>query len=153
MIHVQEFRIGNYLLADQNMQRICLINNDAGPNANPGVGYEYEGDCRYEDQSSERLEAVPLTEKLLQQLGFRYHPYFKLWQRNRPEGTYSIELDPDYSALDFSHRPILKHIRYLHILQNLFFIIQGEELIQYKLPGADNYLETAGLKLDFVSST
>lgn len=151
MINVKEFRIGNFLLADQSIQRVCLINNDTGPEANPGIGYEFEGDCRYEDQCSPKLAAVPLSDALLQLLGFRFHPYFKLWQRTRLDGSYSIELDHDYTALDFSHRPIVKNIKYLHILQNLFFIVQGEELVEDSHSGLTELHSADGLKQYFVS--
>ena len=152
MINIQEFRIGNFLLADNTMRVVCLINNDTGPNANPGIGYGYEGDCRYEDQSSDRLTGVPLSDALLEQFGFRFHPHFRLWQCIRPDGSYSIELDRDYSALDFGHRPIRSHVKYLHILQNLFFAIQGQELVDIQHAGVEADSASPGSNQHFVSS-
>ncbi len=128
MIIIEEFRIGNYILADNVLCKICCLKNDHESMRGKLVGFENNNVCEYESAASERLECVKITDQLLLDLGFSFHSYFKVWQCKRPERSYSIELDNDYFPLDFSHQPIVRNMLYLHQLQNLFFIIQGEEL-------------------------
>lgn len=127
MINIEQFRIGNYLLVDNQLRKICSLNSN-GNGEEKLIGFEIADDVEYENPSSIRLKNVKITDQLLIDLGFSYHSHFKLWQHQRPDRTYSIELDNDYFPLDFSHQPIVQHMTYLHQLQNLFFIIQGEEL-------------------------
>jgi hypothetical protein len=129
MINIHEFRIGNYVLADNVIRRVCLINNDPGITQTQGIGYLMDDDCHYEKSDSPKLSAVILTDEVLEEFGFNFHEHYKLWQHPKPANSYTIELDRDYNALDFSHRPILKNIKHFHILQNLFYTIQGEELV------------------------
>lgn len=127
MINIEQFRIGNYVLADRILRKICYLNN-YGDKGEQLIGFEIDDHVEYEDAGSARLESVSLTDQLLVNLGFTFHPHFKVWQHSRPERTYSIELDNDYFPLDFSHQPIVQHMKQLHQLQNLFFTIQGQEL-------------------------
>lgn len=129
MINNKELRIGNYVFVDNILRKICCIKNDDDLVRARCVGFEHNNDCEYETSDSERVQAVPISDQLLKDLGFTYHHYFKLWQHTRPDKSYTIELDREYSALDFSHHPIVRDMRYLHQLQNLFFCIQGEELL------------------------
>lgn len=128
MINIHEVRIGNYLLVDNNMRRICFINNGSSAES-PSIGFISEGEAKQEMCNTERVQAIALTDQLLQELGFIFHEHFKLWQHNKPNGSYSIELDSDYQPLDFAHRPIVKGLKHLHALQNLFYSIQGQELV------------------------
>jgi len=128
MIKAKELRIGNYILADNVIKKICSIKNDEDI---VDVGYV---DCDDENQfgheacDSEKLQYIPLSNKVLEQFGFNFHSHFHLWQRTRPPGSYSIELDSDFAALDFMHRPIVKQLKFVHTMQNLFYSIQGIEL-------------------------
>ena len=129
MVLIEEFRIGNYLLVDNKLRRVCCLENRERNTEDKLIGFENDDNgCEFEIAKSERFERVKINDQILLNLGFSFHTYFKLWQRKRPERTYSIELDADYFPLDFSHQPIVKNMLYLHQLQNLFFIIQGEEL-------------------------
>jgi hypothetical protein len=129
MIHINEHRIGNYILVDAEMQKICFISTDPGFAGAPGIGYKQGGKLKYEKSDSQRLEAVPLTDTLLKSFGFIFHDHFKLWQQKNSGNQYTIELDRDYTAMDFFHRPMIKNMQYLHALQNLYFSIHGEELV------------------------
>lgn len=124
MVNSKEFRVGNFILVDGIRRRVCSIRNED----RDSIGYEFENRCDVEDCSSERLQAVPVDNGLLKEFGFVYHDYFKLWQRERPEKSYTIELSTDYDALDFSHNYMVRNIQFLHQLQNLFFCVQGREL-------------------------
>ncbi|QEC43154.1 hypothetical protein [Pseudobacter ginsenosidimutans] len=127
MINIEQFRIGNYVLVDSKLRKICSLNNN-GNEEEKLIGFEQDGDVQFESAASDRLENVKITDQLLVLLGFTFHPHFRLWQHQRPEKTYSIELDNDYFPLDFAHHPIVQHMLHLHQLQNLFFSIQGTEL-------------------------
>jgi len=128
MINNRELRIGNYIFVDDIRRKICCIKNDDDTLQSPCIGFEQNSDCEYEIVDSDRVRAIPISDELLRDLGFVFHDYFKLWQRKQPKKAYTIELDSEYSALDFSHRPIVRDMEYLHQLQNLFFSVQGEEL-------------------------
>ena len=128
MIKIEELRIGNYILADNTIRKVCCIKNDNATSQPQFVGFEENSQCSYEMCDSERLQFIPLSDHLLKDFGFIYHTHFKLWQHSRPSRSYSIELDSDFAALDFMHRPIVKNLQFVHNLQNLFFSIQGVEL-------------------------
>lgn len=128
MIKIEELRIGNYILADNIIRKICCIKNDNAASAQQFVGFRENDQCSYELCGSERLQYIPLSDHMLQDFGFTFHAYFNLWQHTRPSRSYSIELDSDFAALDFMHRPIVKNLQFVHNLQNLFFTIQGVEL-------------------------
>lgn len=112
----------------QQLSAIGVAGDDKG--AGPHIGYLNEGVLHYERASSENVQAMPLTDDLLQQSGFTFHPHFHYWQKpSEVPGTgVDMELDRDHTAVDFSHRPILKEIKYLHHLQNLYFALKREEL-------------------------
>lgn len=127
MINIEQFRIGNYVLVDNILRKICSLNN-YGNKEEKLIGFVIGDDVEFESAASDRLESAKITDQLLVGLGFTFHTYFKVWQHYRPERTYSIELDNDYFPLDFARQPIVQHMTHLHQLQNLFFSIQGEEL-------------------------
>jgi len=118
-INVNEFRKGNY--ANYSYQGTDVI----------FYGYNYSDGC-FTDFSSipiepEELDPIPLTEKLLIQLGF-----IKKWDDYKGEveqfekglitwsnGQFRIGT---YWVFDFE-------IHHLHQLQNLYFSITGTELV------------------------
>lgn len=128
MVNTKEFRVGNYVLVDGICQSICCIRNENSGQASC-IGYEKNNNCEYEVCDSDRVQPVPVSNEILKKLGFVFHSHFKLWQRERPEKSYTIELTGDYDALDFSHNYIVRNCQHLHQLQNLFFSIQGKELL------------------------
>ncbi len=128
MIQSHELRIGNYILVDNEMKKVCCIQEAKDNIQTLCIGFEKNNRREYEEASSDRLSAVPISDALLGALGFTFHPYHKTWQHSKPKRTSTIELDRDFSAVDFSHRELVKNVQYLHLLQNLFFSIQKEEL-------------------------
>ena len=129
MINTQELRIGSYILVDNIIQKVCSIKNDESATQIPCIGFENNNRFEYEAANSERLAAVPISNELLRELGFTFHDYHKTWQHEKPQKTTTIELNNEYTAVDFSHRTLVKHVKYLHLLQNLFYIIQQQELL------------------------
>jgi hypothetical protein len=79
---------------------------------------------------SAQLQPVPMTDEVLQQAGFRYHTYFRFWQKvgTAPGELSEMDIDPDYNVLDFMRRPVVKKLSSLHQLQNVYFFLKGEEL-------------------------
>jgi hypothetical protein len=155
MIQITEFRIGNYLLVKgvvQQLGAIGIAGDDEG--TGPIIGYFMEGVLHYEHASSERVQAVPLTDDLLQQCGFSFHNYFHYWQKlSEVLGTgVDMELDRDHTVVDFSHRPILKEIKYLHHLQNLYFALKRKEL-SLGLPVSKTQEKAAGPALETLVET
>ena len=128
MINTQELRIGSYILVDNTIRKVCSIKSDESAAPRPFIGFENNSSCEYEAASSDRLTAVPVTNELLTALGFTFHSYHKTWQHEKPAKTVTIELSTEFAALDFSHRPLVKHVQYLHQLQNLFYSVQQQEL-------------------------
>jgi len=126
MINTQELRIGNYIFVDNILRKVCCIKNDDAQI--PSIGFENNNSCEYETANSERLTAVPISDELLIQLGFTFHSYHKTWQHEKPKKTITIELDKDFTAVDFAHRTLLKDVHYIHLLQNLFYSVQQREL-------------------------
>lgn len=131
MIHIKELRIGNIVVIDdlvQSVRAICL--NTDEQSADPSVGYMMEGAIHYTASNQDGLQGMPITNEVLERSGFQFDSYFKLWQKMKPiEGTgVDMELDRDYTALDFSHHPILKGIKHLHHLQNLYYALKQKEL-------------------------
>jgi hypothetical protein len=128
MINTQELRIGSYILVDNTIRKVCGIKNDESVSSTSYIGFENNNSCEYEAAISDRLTAVPISNELLTELGFTFESYHKTWQHKKPANTVTIELSTEYTALDFSHRTLVKHVQYLHLLQNLFYSVQQQEL-------------------------
>jgi hypothetical protein len=88
-----------------------------------------KGVC-YLHSNNNYLQPVPLTHEVLMNCGFKFEPYFKLWQKLKGiHGTgIDMEITIDFTVLDFSHRPISKEVKHLHHLQNLFYALKRTEL-------------------------
>lgn len=140
MIQVTEFRTGNYLLVDGAVRQLAAIYAKSTEDlSDPLIGYVSEGVFAYERSSSDRLQPVPLTDELLRQSGFSFNTHFHYWQKLKevPGTGVDMELDRDHTAVDFSHRPILKEIQCLHHLQNLYFALRRKELAVHVPVGAE----------------
>lgn len=130
MIPHNELRIGNFILIDNVLHQICLINNDSGFADASFIGYQSEGNTHNVSCASTRVKPVPLTDEVLQRSGFTYHDYFKFWQKvEHVSGKRSeMDIDRDYSLIDFMRRPVVKSIVSLHQLQNIYFSLKGKEI-------------------------
>ena len=131
MIQSKELRIGNYVAIDGLLQVVSEIRMQENDTATePLVGYLVEHTIQYAPLQDGGVQGVVLTDEVLKRCGFQFDTYFKLWKKMKQiQGTgVDMELDRDYSALDFSHRPILKDIQHLHHLQNLYYALKRNEL-------------------------
>jgi hypothetical protein len=124
MISCYELRIGNYVLVDENLQRISAINRTT---ASTFEGMEINGQV-VSEHNLDNIEPVPLTDDVIKQCGFAYHDYFKFWQLITTGIRSEMNLSPDYEVIDFMRKPILKKLTSLHQLQNIYFLLKGREL-------------------------
>jgi hypothetical protein len=130
MIPFSELRIGNYVLIDTIVRKIAMISSIENKTQLPSVGYYVGEDLHYIGCDSKHLQAVSLGGNELEKSGFLFDSYFKLWQKPKPvTGTgMEMELDRDFNVVDFMRRPILKEVKSLHKLQNLYYALLGREL-------------------------
>jgi hypothetical protein len=130
MIPFSELRIGNYVLVNSIIRKIAMISSIEDNTHSPSIGYYVGEDLNYLTCDSKQLQATPLSNSLLEKSGFLFDNYFHLWQKARPaSGTgMEMELDRDYNVVDFMRRPILKEIKSMHVLQNLYYALLGKEL-------------------------
>jgi hypothetical protein len=130
MIPYNELRIGNFVLVDQTMQRISMIEKASSTTtALPGANRE-EAKTRI-PHLLESLQPVPLNDAILKQCNFMFHDYFKFWQliTGAEENRSEMDMDRDYNILDFMRKPIVKNVASLHQLQNIYFMLKGKELL------------------------
>ena len=124
MIPCHELRIGNYFLLNSQLHQVSMVNG----NGSAAIGYEAGGAVH--TCPPDQAQPVPLSDELLQQAGFRYHPYFQFWQKieGGPGELSELDIDRDYNVIDFMRRPLVKGIHSLHQLQNIFYTLKGREL-------------------------
>lgn len=130
MISCYELRIGNYVLADNKMQRIAMIDPQSiQTTLMPASAAEKYTESNA-SHSLDSIAPVPLTDDILLQCQFVYHNYFKFWQlvTGNEEGRSEIDIDPDYNIIDFMRKPVVKKVASLHQLQNIYFMLKGKEL-------------------------
>jgi hypothetical protein len=130
MIPFNELRIGNYVLINAIIRKIALISGIEDKTQVPSVGYYVGEELQYIGCDSEQLKAVSLSDNELEKSGFSFDSYFKLWQKPKPTtGTgMEMELDRDFNVVDFMRRPLLKEVKSMHGLQNLYYALLGKEL-------------------------
>jgi hypothetical protein len=121
MIDVKDFRIGNLILIDEKPCRINLLNNDQGFSETPCIGYSSKDDNGYERCSSNRIQPLPVTQEWINRFQSGMNDHLKIATRSFDPADVSIHLD-------FSDKPFLRSIKYIHSLQNLYFVLAGEEL-------------------------
>jgi hypothetical protein len=130
MIPCNELRIGNFVLAEQTMQRISMIDNTSSETT-ALLGATEEGAKTRTQHLLKSLQPVPLNDAILKQCRFVYHDYFKFWQliTGGDESRSEMNMDRDYNILDFMRKPIVKKVASLHHLQNVYFMLKGKELL------------------------
>lgn len=117
MINKNEIRIGNKLLFDSEIDTVTSIYNN-------GVDGEFKSRWWYD-----RLHGIPLTPEILEKSGGK---------AEKPCGWYSINQGkhrqqmmfywPENELMHYADGEQCPIIQYLHQLQNLIFVLMGEEL-------------------------
>jgi hypothetical protein len=123
MMSPNELRIGNYVLVDENVQEVSLIKNTTVSTIDAQTKDEV-----ISEYSFQRIQPVPLTNSILQQLGFVYHEYFKFWQLITTGIRSEMNISPDYEVIDLKRKPAHEKLTSLHQLQNIYFLLKGREL-------------------------
>lgn len=131
MIPFSELRIGNYVLVNTIVRKIAMVSSIEDKKQFPSVGYYVGEHLQNIDCGSKYLQALPLTNNVLEESGFSFDSYFKLWQKAKPAtGTgMELELDREFNVVDFMRRPLLKEVKSMHELQNLYYALLGKELV------------------------
>jgi hypothetical protein len=113
-VSVADLRIGNYLLKSLKSGNGRKINDKIGVQDIVRI-YEKTGSFNY--------ELIPITEEWLLKFGFVSNPY----QDRYEKGDIDVECDKTKgeTVLWLSGAP---HIKYIHQLQNLYYILTGLEL-------------------------
>jgi hypothetical protein len=130
MIPCYELRLGNYVLVEQTIQQVSMI-DDASSTTTALPGLSGEEPAANKPRRLEMLQPVPLTDSVLRQCNFVYHEYFKFWQliTGAEENRSEMNIDRDYNILDFMRKPVVKKVASLHQLQNIYFMLKGKELV------------------------
>ncbi|MGE5520232.1 MAG: hypothetical protein ACM3VS_09930 [Candidatus Dadabacteria bacterium] len=131
MISCNELRVGNYVMVNDDIHIISMINNNDTFSSSTvfikkdGLESSANASCK-----SSNLQPIPLTDKLLEECFFKFHRHFKFWQliTINDEKQSEMDIDVDYSVIDFMRRPVVKRITSLHQLQNIYFALKGNEL-------------------------
>lgn len=128
MIQITDYRVGNYLWVDRVLRRICLINADEGFDGAPYIGFQGNDAHPYERCSSTRLEAAPLSDELLLQVGFSPASGARLLHTSFAPGCYILEVEGSFDGERGAVHTVRRRVGYLHQLQNLYFALTGSEL-------------------------
>lgn len=130
MIHSYELRLGNYVLVNQNIEQVSMIDGTFSATTALSTGTKNREDMT-KKHSLESFQPVPLTDDILQQCNFVYHDYFKFWQliTGIDSDRSEMNIDRDYTIIDFMRRPVVKKVTSLHQLQNIYFMLKGKELV------------------------
>lgn len=130
MIQGNELRLGNFVLVEHQIEQVSMINGQSAATSNisshPGAS---AGEVK--QQVLEELQPVPLTDEVLRQCRFVFHDYFNFWQllTGTGETRSEMDIDPDYNIIDFMRRPVVKNVASLHQLQNIYFMLNGKEIV------------------------
>jgi hypothetical protein len=130
MIPCNELRLGNYVLADQTMQRVSMIDNTSSATTAVAFNSKAKEAETITQHTLESLQPIMLNDTILRQCQFVYHDYFKFWQlvSGQDENRSEMDIDRDYNILDFMRKPLVKKVASLHQLQNIYFMLKGKEL-------------------------
>lgn len=130
MINRHDLRIGNWVYAGERTQFPMFVQ---------AVGEDYIG-LDFEDNKGdvwestpEELHGIPITEELLTKLGFTNNGH-GIWNKRQQDRKVAINIKAEFLAIDAykdrycDSRCTCHGIKYIHQLQNLFYVIAKEEL-------------------------
>ena len=132
MVPINEVRIGNFLMFDfpngsKVQYKIERINNNFD-------GFKIIATIN--DIQAEKVHGIPLTNEWFAKFGFeRINKQFQhnwILKPERTGGYYSIQFAEDKFWLSNSEYDawcyVIKDIEYVHQLQNLYYVLAGEDL-------------------------
>lgn len=132
-----EFMIGNLILCKNQVRAVESI----GPEGLSLRSIDETNELvtnPVEEVSVEECTSIPLNEEWLQALGLIADPdnavYEEVWY-NFPDERFSIKLNTSAPhKVELEYVIILKMVSFVHELQNLYFIVTGENLKVSTLP-------------------
>ncbi|CAD0220322.1 hypothetical protein [Chryseobacterium sp. JV274] len=127
-MEANELRIGN-LTQDKVTKVVYSITANA---------LLYLTACKEEDKEAS-IEPIPLTEDWILKFGFQIDQYVEIESLVDESGGWDLQLEIEYGergtvicvssdSLNQSLSIPLKHVKYVHQFQNLFFTLTGKEL-------------------------
>ena len=127
---INELRIGNWVYDGERTQfpmYVRAVGEDY-------VYLDFEGnESDLWESEPKDLEGIPITDKLLEDLGFSYNGY-GIWNKAQNDRRVSINIERTFVAIEAykdrlcDSRCTCHGIKYLHQLQNLFYEISRTEL-------------------------
>lgn len=125
-METKELRIGNLLIIDDEITEAWSINDK--PN---GVNWSVDPNDGMDETYPKSVQPIPITEEWLSKFGFDHYR-----KTVRGNGLYQMDF---YNHKNFTliknkrgiyHLVNVRHgkLEYVHQLQNLYFVITGEEL-------------------------
>lgn len=130
-IDIKSLRIGSHILVDGKRERVRGLDEDNGLIIRFPAEYVLASE----------VEPIAITPELLKELGFEYHEYENgnLWEW-RFDDLYKaygyLEFDDDDTLTWRGHlwhmdeiETDFRRVRYLHELENLFYVFYEKELI------------------------
>lgn len=129
----EELRIGNWLLgAAGEAQRVAYITETIGLHNNIGGTDKYQENPIFSYDIND-LKPIPLSPEILERYGFEL--YTSTTIKDKPfiifrKRTFRAKfIDGEFAGLSCnSGATDVKHLKYLHQLQNLFYSVYGYEL-------------------------
>ena len=128
-----ELRIGNLVMCNGEVVRVEQITKKK-------IGYHrHKGETRMNYARLCEIEPIPITEELLTKIGFILPEHKEFYAMCRINGkdngirltkyftSYNVEIfaeHPDFVLLEHT----IKDIRYVHDLQNAYYLAAGKEL-------------------------
>jgi hypothetical protein len=129
MIACHELRTGNIILVNNRLRRVTMIGNSHTLTDQSLVGVESITNEENENFPIADIQPVPMSEAVLQQCNFTYQQHFKCWQLISTDGgRREMDIDADYNLIDFMRRPVVKSIKSLHQLQNIYYMLFDKEM-------------------------
>ncbi|HUC80364.1 MAG TPA: hypothetical protein VMR70_05575 [Flavisolibacter sp.] len=129
MIPCHDLRTGNIILVNNRLRRVNMISNSHTLTDQSLVGVESPGSAEVESFPAAAVQPVPMSVAILEQCNFTYRQHFKFWQLIDTEGSRTeMDIDGDFTLIDFMRRPIIKNIASLHQLQNIYYMLLKKEL-------------------------
>lgn len=134
-VKINELRLGNYLKGKRGPAKVAKIEKESNNIITCQAWYIYEPAY---GNSNDFLKPIELNPHILERCGFEWNGmYLEIQLTARKtlrfyEGDCGkMDITQDGKYISFR----MGHIKYLHQLQNMYFVLSGEELkiLQFKL--------------------
>ena len=126
VMEANEIRVGNWLIDPRK------FNKDTRDFFHINENGYFKATAR-DIQVAELFDSIPLTEEILLKCGFNYSQNIGEYETSDDDYCILIRKDEDteefyFEIGDLGFNYVFKTIKYLHQLQNLYFVLTGTEL-------------------------